>query len=154
MDEPTVARLQRTTDKVGQIVFLEMTCDAWPEPVRIVNSTEAKVMAGVEYIALPFYFKLPDRRQEGSARAQLAIDNVGRNMAEYLEQIEPGQTVMCRIIVAHNDDQFRIIHQSFLPGSNITMDQMMVTIDCSIAFVTNQKTMKLRATPFLTPGIF
>ena len=154
MDAPSIEQLQRTTDNKGQIVFMTMTCDSWPEPVRIVNATQNKTLAGVEHIALPFYFKLPERRQDSSARAQLAIDNVGREMAQYFEMVLPGDTVYCRISIHHNDANFRLLHDCYLPVSNISMDLQLVTADCGIAFVLSQKAVKLRMNQFLTPGIF
>jgi len=154
MDADTVAQLQRVTDKQGQVVLLEITCASFSGPLRIANDTINHTFNGDEFIGLPFYFKLPDRRQDGAPRAQLAIDNVGRGLTDELENFIPGNTAMARIIVCRKSTPLTVAHEVYIPLTNVSVNQTVATADCGIGFITQQKAVKRRHTPLHSPGLF
>lgn len=154
MDTQNLEQLQRVTDPVGQVVLLELNAPSFPDPLRIANDTINHTLDGVEYIALPFGFKLPEQMQGGSARAKLVIDNVGRGITDYLEDVLPNDTVMAKITVCAKTTPLRVMHDTYLPLTNVSVNGALATADAGIDYLTRQKAVKLRFTPYITPGIF
>lgn len=153
MDAQHREQLQRVTDTTGHVVLLELNADTFGAPLRLANDTSNHTLDGNEYIALPFGFKLPDHRQGGSARAQLIIDNVGRGITEELEALPPGEVLMAKIMVCPKTDPLEVMYYTYLPITNVSTDMTKAAADCGIDFLLRQKTMKLRFTPYLTPGV-
>lgn len=145
---------QRITDTAGALVFLELNCPAFPEPMRIVNDTVSRVMGGIEYIGLPFGFKLPEQSQGSAARAKLVMDNVGRGITEYLERVGPQDLVLAKLMVCDNVEPLEPSYTINLPVTNVSVSGVMATADCGADHMMRQQAVKLRVYPHLTPGAF
>lgn len=156
MDVQAIEGLQKVTDTEGQVVLLQLRCEAFSETICIANDTRDYFFGNpsLQYIGLPFYFKLPEAQQGGSARAQLAVDNVGRGITEEFEKVLPGQIVMAKIMVMQRTDPLVEVYSTFLPINNLSVNETMATADCGIGLLTSQKGVKLRFTPYVSPGLF
>lgn len=145
---------QRITDTTGMLVFLQLTCPAFPEPMRVVNDTQNRTMGGVEYIGLPFGFKLPDQSQGSAARAKLVLDNVGRGITDYLERVGPHDMVLAKLMVCDNAEPLTPAYSINLPLTNVSVSGVLVTADCGADHLMRQQAVKLRVYPHITPGAF
>lgn len=54
-------------------------------PIRVVNDTQNIVSNGNTFIAYPFKFVLPSDYENQLPKAKIAIDNVGRDLMEWIE---------------------------------------------------------------------
>ncbi len=62
------------------VTALEIRHPAVPLPVRVVNDTVNRRIEGHEYIALRFDARLADDIAGQAPQAELAIDNIGRDL--------------------------------------------------------------------------
>ncbi|MCD9096204.1 DUF1833 family protein [Luteimonas fraxinea] len=147
-------RKQRVTDTAGLLLFLEIGAPSFPETLRIVSDTQNWTSNGIEYIACPFGFKLPDDTPGQTPRAQLVIDNVGLGMTQDLESLQPNELVMCRLMVSDraNPNAYERVYR--LPMTMASAGTGQVTAQLGVDFLMRQQAVRVRANPFTTPGIF
>ena len=147
-------RNQRVTNTSSLLLFLEISAPSIPETLRIVNDTRNWISQGVEYIACPFGFKLPDDTAGQTPRAQLVIDNVGLGMLQDLEALAPGEIPICRLMISDsaNPDVHERVYRLPMTMASATTGQ--VTAQLGVDFLMRQQAVRLRANPFTTPGLF
>ena len=147
-------RRQRVTDTSGMLVFLEVSASSFAETLRIAADTKSWTSNGVHYIGFPFGLKLPDDTAGQVPRTQIVIDNVGRSITEDLERRAPGDTVWAKLMITDkaNPDVYERVYN--LPLMQVSVNQSTVTASAGFDFLTRQQAVRLRFTPFLTPGLF
>ena len=147
-------RNQRVTNTSSLLLFLEISAPSIPETLRIVNDTRNWTSQGVDYIACPFGFKLPDDTAGQTPRAQLVIDNVGLGMTQDLEALQPNELVMCRLMISDraNPNVYERVYRLPMTMASATTGQ--VTAQLGVDFLMRQQAVRLRANPFTTPGLF
>jgi len=147
-------RNQRVTNTSSLLLFLEISAPSIPETLRIVNDTRNWTSQGVEYIACPFGFKLPDDTAGQTPRAQLVIDNVGLGMTQDLESLQPNEMVTCRLIVSDsaNPDVHERVYR--LPMTMASAGTGQVTAQLGVDFLMRTQSVRLRYNPFISPGLF
>lgn len=150
----SVAQLQATTDVHGFLELLIIEHDSWPEPVRIVNDTRAWTIGGHQYVGLQFRVKKPTAAQGETPRAQLQIDNVGRDLGTALESLPPGSTLLAtlrevsRATPTVTDSQFIAL----LGGFNATTEAVTCTMGPDDTL--RQSAVRVRFDPATAPGLF
>jgi len=147
-------RKQRVTDTSGTLLFLSITAPSLPAPLRIVNDTQDWVSQGVEYLGVPFSFKLPEDTRGQSPRAQLVLDNVGRGISEDLEALAPNELMMARLMVSDRAQPSIYEKDYYLPVTKVTVAGATASAQCGVDFLMRQQAVRLRANPFTLPGIF
>lgn len=151
---PSVAQLQRTADAHGFLELLIMEHASWPDPVRIVNDTRNWTIGGDTYLGLPFRVKWPTAAQGEQPRAQLQIDNVGRDIGEAIESLAPGSTLLAtlrqvsRATPAVVDAQFI----AMLGGFTVGTDSVTCTMGSDDTL--RQSAVRVRFDPANAPGMF
>ena len=88
------------------IYLLEISHPALAVPVRICNDNEDIVSNGNIYRACPFNITFPNDSDSEVPRAQLELDNVGRQLVTWIEQTNgaEGTTVTMKLIQKSNPD--------------------------------------------------
>lgn len=147
-------RKQRVTDTSGLLLFLEISCDSIPETLRIVNDTQNWTSQGLEYLACPFGFKLPDDASGQASRVQLVIDNVGMGITQDLEGRDPKDEVKCRLMISDrvNPNVYERVYR--LPMMSISLSTGQATAQLGADSRRRQQAVRIRYDPFRTPGIF
>lgn len=145
---------QRVTDKVGLLLLARLESPAFPESVCIAADTDNWVKDGVEYIALPFGFKLPDESQGISARAKLIMANVGTDIVDYFENVTPKDQVMATLMLCNRENPVVATHTISLPLTNVSIKGTVITMDAGADFIMRQQAVKLRFNEHTTPGVF
>ncbi|MDV3469002.1 DUF1833 family protein [Stenotrophomonas sp. C3(2023)] len=148
------ARKQRVTDTSGTLLFLSISATSLPAPLRIVNDTQDWVSQGVEYLGVPFSFKLPEDTRGQSPRAQLVLDNVGRGISEDLEALAPNDLLMARLMLSDRADPNVYERDYYLPVTSVSISGATASAQCGVDFLMRQQAVRLRANPFTLPGIF
>lgn len=147
-------KLQRVTDADGILVLLEMTAPSFGATLRLVNDTRDWVSGGETYIGFPFRFRLPNDSAGVAPRAQLEIDNVGREMTADLESLAPNEIITATIRIADKANPDSIFQSIPLPITHVSVTPSVVTADCGVEHIMLQAAVKLRANAFTLPGIF
>lgn len=104
--------LLATSAEAGIVVCLEITHPDLEVPVRVINdvqnltsvANENGVASQIEFIACPFDITLPDDIGEQVPKAQLSVDNIGRELTQWLEYSNGGAGAKCRILIGMRDD--------------------------------------------------
>lgn len=149
-------RRQRTADPkdTAPLLLLEISAPSIPEVLRIVNDTQNWMSNGVEYLACPFGFKLPDDTPGQTPRAQLVIDNVGLGMTQDLEALQPNELLMCvlRLTDRANPNVYERTYR--LPMTHVSASTGQVTAQLGVDFLMRSQSVRLRYNPFVAPGLF
>ncbi|MDC7805522.1 DUF1833 family protein [Luteimonas sp BLCC-B24] len=148
-------RRQRTVDPkdTAPLLLLEISAPSIPETLRIVNDTQNWTSNGVEYLACPFGFKLPDDTAGQTPRAQLEIDNVGLGMTQDLEGMQPNEMVMCVLRLTDRANPNAIERVYRLPMTMASANTVKVTATLGVDFLMRQQAVRLRYDPFNAPGL-
>lgn len=149
-----VEKLQRVTDADGVLVLLEMSAPSFGATLRLVNDTRDWISNGQTYIGFPFRFKAPDDVAGVVPRAQLEIDNVGREMTADLEGLQPNEIITATVKIADKADPDTIFQSIPLPVTRVSVTPAVVTADCGVDYIMRQAAVKLRGNPHTLPGIF
>lgn len=147
-------RRQRVTDTAGVLVLLEMSAPTFPATLRLVNDTQDWESNGHTYVGFPFRFTLPDDTGGTTPRAQLELDNVGRDMTADLEGLPPNTIITATIKLTDRADPDAIQMEIPLPMTNVSVTPAMITAQCGVDYLMRQQAVRLRATPFVLPGAF
>ena len=67
------------------LTALEISHPAIAQPVRVINDTIGRAIEGNDYVALRFDARLADDIAGQAPQAELAIDNVGRALTQWIE---------------------------------------------------------------------
>ena len=147
-------RRQRVTDTSGILLFLDVSAASFSGPMRVVNDTRDWVSRGLTYIGVPFGFKLPDDVSGQTPRAQLVMANVGTGITAELERLMPNETVIAKLMVSDRANPDAWAQTLFLPMTHVSVSGTQATAQCGVDFMMRQQAVKLRATPFVLPGLF
>jgi hypothetical protein len=80
------------------VYLLEITHPQLAVPVRVVRDTQDLVSNGNTFIALSFDIQLPDDVQSQLPRATLRLDNVGRELTQWIEGSNGGKGAKVRLM--------------------------------------------------------
>ncbi|HEL2957642.1 DUF1833 family protein [Stenotrophomonas geniculata] len=147
-------RRQRVTDTTGILLFLEVSAPSFVETLRIVNDTRNWVSNGVEYVGVPFGFKLPNDVSGQTARAVLTLDNVGRGITEDLERLQHDDVVMAVLKISDRADPNVIERTYQLPMTQVLVNTRTATAQCGYDAIMRQQAVRLRYNAFSAPGLF
>lgn len=147
-------RKQRVTDKAGLLLFLEITAPSIAETLRIVNDTQDWPSNGQVYMGCPFGFKPPDDVAGQTPRAQLVIENVGLGMTSDLEALQPGELIMCRLMLSDRANPNVYERDLRLPMTMASAGTGQVTAQLGVDFLMRQRSTRLVYNPFTAPGLF
>lgn len=143
----------RLTDE-GLLLFLELSAPSIVGTLRLVNDNQDWVRGGNNYTGFPFGFTLPDDSAGQTPRTVLTISNVGRSITSDLEGMTPGDVLMARIVIADRKTP-EVAEQSFaLPVTLVSVNSATITANLGVDHLMRQQSVRVRHTPFVTPGIF
>lgn len=136
------------------VTLLEITHDDLPAPVRVVNDRQDIVFETNTYIALGFRIAMPSDLQKGLPQATLGIDNVGRELIEWLEASNGGQGTLVRIVQVLRSAPSVAEIDITMTLSNIQVNPLEVTGSLGFDDLLNIPAVVVQYTPSLAPGLF
>jgi hypothetical protein len=136
------------------LVLLEIQHPELDEPVRVVNDTVNITARGNECVACPFGLVLPDDVPEQVPKAQLRVDNIGRDLTQWLEYSRGGKGAKCRIIQALRSDPDVFEYDMTLDMTSMAIDNQTVSSDLGFQNTLMQAAVAMRYDPKTTPGAF
>lgn len=135
-------------------VLLEIDHEDLTQPIRVVNDNEDITSNGHLFQAFAFNFSgIPDP-EVGLAEAELTLDNVGKELVQWIEVANLRKTTTCRIMVvlASAPDILEFDTTMFL--DNIQMDQRTVSGRLSYGVKLDEPAVAMRYTAQTAPGLF
>lgn len=136
------------------LLLLEITHADLGAPIRVVRDNEDITFEGNVYTALAFDATLPDDLANKLPRANLAVDNIGREMVQWLEASGGGQGAQCRMIQVMRSDPLTIEWEITMDLSNLSIDMLRVVGELSFDDLLNKPCVTLTYTPSVAPGLF
>jgi hypothetical protein len=146
--------LAATCAPEAPLTLLEITHPDLPVPVRVVNDTQNIASNGNEYIACAFRCQLPDDLEEQLPKAQLAIDNVGRELMYWIETSAGGHGAQARFMQVMRSRPDDIEWEISINLSNVKCTVSQVTAELGYDDIFSRPAVALRYDPFHFPGIF
>jgi hypothetical protein len=134
--------------------LLEITHPQLVSPIRVINDNADLISNGNTFQACAFHIQFPDDVSGSMPRVPISIDNIGRELTQWLESSDGGRNAQVRIMQVMRDTP-DVIEQEctlFLLNTN----QSMTTISGQLGYenVLDQPALGAMQTPQLQPGIF
>jgi len=136
------------------VYLLEITHPQLATPIRIVNDTQDLVHNGSTFFAVAFRIQFPDDIAKTVPQVPIAIDNVGREMTQFLEQSGGGKGAQVRIMQVMRDTPDLVEQEYTL--TLIGVRQTMIEISGQLSYENFLDIPALGAifTPETAPGLF
>lgn len=146
--------LNRTSGSEPLLLLVEINHADLASPVRVVNDTQDLVSSGNTYYGAPFRYRLPDDPEQGNSSAQIQIDNVGRELVQWLELSNggAGATITLGQVLRSSPDA--IEWSVTMDLTNIKMDAMQITGDLGFKNLFEIPAVSISYTPYAAPGLF
>lgn len=136
------------------LILIEIDHEALTQPVRVVNDMTDVTSNGNLYIAYPFKCVLPDDYENQLPKAQIVIDNVGRELMYWIETTGGGQNSSCTFkqILRSNPDIIEWQITMNLYNVQVTMES--VTAELGFENLFSKPAISRRYRPDTAPGLF
>ena len=136
------------------LTALEIRHPAVAEPVRVVNDTVGRRIEGRDYVALRFDARLADDVAGQAPQAELAIDNVGRALTQWIEAAHGGIGATVRVMLVLAIDDPPVEWEVTLDVAGMNVDQERVTARLGFDPLLGRAAVALRHDPQTSPGLF
>ena len=136
------------------LTALEISHPAIALPVRVVNDTRNRIIEGADYVALRFDARLADDIAGQAPQAELAIDNVGRELTQWIEAAGGGIGATVRILLVLDVDDPPVEWEVTLDVASMAVDAERVTARLGFDPLLGRAAVTLRHDPQTSPGLF
>ncbi len=137
---------------------LEITHPDIDEPVRVVGDNAEHMIEGNRYLALAFRAQPPQFKEGEIPRATLEIDNVGRELTQWVETTGGGRGAKMRVMMVHKDPTAAQSHIAWeLPALAVGVTELtneVVSVQLVYRSGKSRPGIKMRHTPTVSPGLF
>lgn len=146
--------LASTSAHEAPLTLLEISHPGLTEPIRVVNDNDNIISNGHTFVACGFRCYLPDDMDNKMPTAQLAVDNVGREMMYWIESSGGGAGTTVRFIQLMRSRPDLIEWEITMGLTNIKVTSKEVTGDLGYENIFGRPAITMRNDPFTMPGIF
>lgn len=147
-------RLSETSAAELPLFLLEISHTDLPDPVRVVGDSQDLLSNGFTYVGMAFRISLPDERQGQQPRAELSIDNVGRELMQWVEGSAGGRGARVRIMQVLRSSPNVVEWEIEMELSNIRANASEVTGELGFPLLLDVPAVQVRADSTVMPGIF
>lgn len=147
-------RLAETSADELPLFLLEISHADLGQPVRVVGDTQDLISNGNPYVGFGFRISLPDEQQGQQPRAELAIDNVGRELMQWIETSGGGKGSRVRIMQVLRSTPNTVEWEIEMELSNIRVGAFEVVGELGFPRLLDVSAVQVRADPQTMPGIF
>ena len=136
------------------LVAIEITHPDLSIPARFVNDSQNIEIDGDEYFATAFNLVLPDDQQDRVPQARLEVDNIGRELTQWLEVSQGGKGARCRILQVLRSEPDVIEFDMTLDLSELVINNMVVSGQLGFQNTLMQSAVTVRYDPSTAPGLW
>lgn len=123
-------------------------------PARFVNDTQDITIEGHTFFACRFDLTLPDDKDEQVPDARLEVDNVGRDLTQWLEESQGGRGAKCRILMVLRSSPTNLEFDMTMDLTSLEVTNFRVTGVLGFKNTLMQSAVAVRYDPTTSPGIF
>lgn len=153
IDGPVVAKFDPANDaQHGDTSFQSSTGETWTISQSGVNP--AVIDADETYTALNFDIQLPDDLQGKLPRAPIRIDNVGRELTQWIDESKGGRGAQVRVMQVMRDDPDTLEYDVTMDLLSVRQNAAHVTGELGFEDTLNLPALAQTYRPDNTPGIF
>lgn len=132
---------------------LELTHPDALAPVRLVNDAEERTIAGETYLPLRMAVVWPDESEDRLPRARIEVDNVGRELTQWIETtrgLVGGRVRLIRALASTG-----AVEQSVtMDVGGASVDAARVSVQLGFGLNLSDAAVAVRHTPTTSPGLF
>jgi len=143
-----------STSGEAPLILIEIAHPQLAIPIRVVNDNQDVVCNGDNFIAFSFSVTMPDDQTAQLPQAKLAIDNVGRELVQWLEASQGGKGSSVRLIQIMRNAPDVIEFDITLDLLTVSQDIMQVTATLGYEDTLNIPGLNVLYRPENTPGLF
>jgi hypothetical protein len=136
------------------VYLLEITHPQLGAPVRIVRDTQDLVSNGHTYIAMAFDIQLPDDLSQSLPRAPIRIDNVGRELTQWIDASGGGRGAQVRLMQVMRSDPDTIEYDVMLDLIEVRQNGAHIVGELGYEDTLNVPALGETYRPDNTPGLF
>lgn len=147
---------RRTGASAGEeaLYLLEISHPQLAEPIRVVRDTVDLERDGHTYVAMNFDVRLPEDVQRQLPRAPVQIDNVGRELTQWLDASNGGRGAQVRVMQVMRDTPEVIEYDITMDLLNVKQNRSVVIGELGYEDTLSQSGLPAQYRPDNTPGIF
>lgn len=146
--------IHATSSADPALVLLEITHSGLVTPVRVVNASESIVSNGNTYVAMAFGVTLPDEQEAQLPRAQLAMDNIGRELMQWLDTSNGGSGAQARLMQVRRSAPNTVEYEITIDLASIRATSKLVTGELGYESFLDRPAVVTRYDPVSAPGLF
>lgn len=147
-------KVNSTSANEAPLLLLEISHVDLVTPIRVVNDNQDLAHNGNTFVAMAFRITPPDDMQDGQSRAAIAVDNVGRELTQWLEMSGGGQGATVRIIQVLRSAPNTIEWEVTMDLADVRINQREVTGTLTFDDILNLPAVALVYRPDVAPGIY
>ena len=136
------------------LTALEISHPAVARPVRVIDDTQGRRIEGNDYAALRFEARLADDIAGRAPQAELAIDNVGREITQWVEAAQGGVGATVRVMQVLDIDDPPVEWELTMDVAGMAIDQERITATLGFDPLLGNAAVTLRHDPQTSPGLF
>ncbi len=136
------------------IQLIEITHPELAIPARFANDTVDLVVGGNTFFACRFDLTLPDDLDEQTPAAKLEVDNIGRDLTQWLEVSRGGKGAKCRLIMVLRSTPSNFEFDMTMDLTGLVITNTRVSGDLGFKNTLMQAGVTVRYDPTTAPGIF
>ena len=124
------------------------------QPIRVVNDRQDLTHQGNNYTRFSFRFSYPTDPENGIPEARLEMDNVGKELMDWVEAADYGQRTTCTIkqVLRSNPDVAE--YEVTMDLTDIKATQYVVSGRLSFEELLSAPGLRVKYTPVTAPGLF
>lgn len=136
------------------LLLLEIDHSGLSVPVRVVNDTQDLVSNGNAFTAMGFRYVLPDDLEQGNVKARIAVDNVGRDLVQWLEESYGGAGATVRMMQVLRSDPDTIEWEVTMDLTNVNQNVVEVSGELGFNNLLDQPAVLTTYRPDVAPGLY
>lgn len=136
------------------LTLLEITHSDLARPVRVVNDTSPVTFEGHVYQPLRFELSLPDDQEGQVPRARFSLDNVGRELSQWIDASLGGAGAQVRLIEILRADPATVEYEVTMRAEGVTMTATAITGELVFGDLLHRPAVNVRYDPLTAPGLF
>lgn len=147
-------RIMRTSAPEYPLTLLEISHSGLATPVRVVRDNLDITSNGNTYLAAAFRFVMPDDQEDQAPRASIAIDNVGKELMQWLEASGGGQGARVKIMQVLRSAPNTVDLQIEMDIISVTATPKEVTAELGFDNIFFKPLTRAQYRPDTHPGMF
>jgi hypothetical protein len=136
------------------VTLLEITHSLLVTPVRVVNDNQDIVSSGVTFTAFGFSLTLPDDISQQIPRARITLDNVGRELTQWIDASQGGRGAQVRVMQVMRNTPNVLEFDITLDLLNVRQNLLQISGELGFDNTLNIAALPMTYRPEVTPELF